>query len=79
MDMDYGEETMTDLTPEALAEIARLRAALAPSCDHGRMVHLRPVVLMSWRVGDFVTGVARYSILRCYACGRKWAEDDANA
>lgn len=47
-------------------------------CDHAKHIHLRPVVLMTWRAGDLITGVARYAIIRCYACGRKWAEDDHN-
>lgn len=45
-------------------------------CDHEHRIHLRPVVLMSWRTGDGVNGFARYVIVRCYACGKKWTEDD---
>lgn len=52
----------------------------AAPCDHAKRSHLRPVVLMTWRAGDLVTGVTRSAIVRCYSCGKKWTEeDDANA
>ncbi|MBI4060133.1 MAG: hypothetical protein HY403_01755 [Elusimicrobia bacterium] len=45
-------------------------------CDHAKRIHERPVVLMTYRLGDLVTTITRYAVVRCYACGAKWIEDD---
>lgn len=45
-----------------------------PTCDHDKGIHLRPVVLFSWRETRPVVFVRRVQV-RCYACGRGWVED----
>lgn len=48
--------------------------SIPPQCDHDAGIHLRPVVLVSWREGDLVIGISRYARMRCYACGKTWLE-----
>ena len=43
-------------------------------CNHELGLHLRPVVLASWREGDLVLGFSRFARVRCYACGHMWLE-----
>ena len=66
--------------PEAVRAYIAAGGTWPPSrqevCDHAHGIHLRPLVLTTWRLGDLVTGVAHIVLLRCYACGKKWRESD---
>ena len=44
------------------------------TCNHSKRIHERPVVLMTFHLGD--RRGDRYAVVRCYACGMKWMEDD---
>ena len=45
------------------------------TCNHSKRIHERPVVLMPFRLGD-LKGIDRSVVVRCYACGMKWVEDN---
>lgn len=40
-------------------------------CDHSQRIHQRPLVLFIER-----EGLRHFVTLRCFACGKKWIEDD---